>query len=618
MSRRAAFAFIALIALAMFARPLVRNEVLTFRDHGDYFQPLRYFTAVEVRNFRLPLWNPYNASGEPWLANPQTAVFYPPFWIYLLVPFAQAYVIFLLLHIALLGCGAFLLFSRFASERAAFVGAVALMLCGPTLSMLDIQNNLTTFAWIPIVLWCALSGAPPVVSGSAIAMSFLAGEPFFASVGALMYAIVSVSFRAPQSARDPQRARQGDSSPSARLGMTLDTAITAFCLAGVVLIPFLAMIAGSDRAGATTAAEILRDSMPLADWVRVAVPGAMTHQLFVPIVYIGIVPSLLAIVGIASSIRTRAARPWIVLLVVTIVIAAGQYLPPVGAMLARMPLTILRYPARVVPIGSFALIALAVIGFDRAFARFARLVSVPLAVVLIIADLVPHIAPLLHSGPFDVHAVPYSLNIGRDGKIIRQNEPERAFDRRAWIAGYLNLFERRFDAWTAAPVVAQSYIQAYETALRRRDVLDGMSIAYILEATPRGVVAKHNLAAFPLAFFRDDGGHLFRPAALAFTTSAVFVILDAPSDGTVIVTQRDAPGWSVEIDHRAANAQRIGLFRGVRVTRGHHEIVWRYHPRSFSIGIALTILAMARMLLSKKFVKRMWHKKNFDDEEEFA
>jgi hypothetical protein len=597
MSRRAAFAFIALIALAMFARPLVRNEVLTFRDHSDYFQPLRYFTAVELRNFRLPLWNPYNASGEPWLANPQTAVFYPPFWIYLLVPFAQAYVIFLLLHIALLGCGAFLLFSRFASERAAFVGAVALMLCGPTLSMLDIQNNLTTFAWIPVVLWCALSGAPPVLSGSAIAMSFLAGEPFFASVGALLFLLA---------------ARR---SPLAYL---IDTAVTAFCLAGVVLIPFLAMIAGSDRAGATTAAEILRDSMPLADWFRVAVPGVMTHQLFVPIVYIGIVPSILAIVGAASSIRTRAARPWLVLLVATIVIAAGQYLPPVGALLAHLPLTILRYPARVVPIGAFALIALAVIGFDRAFARFAKFVSVPLAVVLIIADLVPHIAPLLHSAPFDVHAVPYSLNIGRDGKIIRLSEPERAFDRRAWIAGYLNLFERRFDAWTASPVVAQSYIQAYETAVRRRDVLDGMSIAYILEATPRGVVAKHNLEAFPLAFFRDDGGRLFRPAALAFTTSAVFVILDAPSDGTVIVTQREAPGWSVEIDQRDASAQRIGIFRGVRVTRGHHEVVWRYHPRSFAIGIALTILAIARMLLSKKFVKRMWPQKNFAGDEKLA
>ncbi|HEX9491622.1 MAG TPA: hypothetical protein VGA33_00025, partial [Thermoanaerobaculia bacterium] len=98
MSRRVAFFLITLLALAMFARPLFRGEVLTFRDHSDYFQPMRYFTAVELRNFRLPLWNPYNASGEPWLANPQIGVFYPPAWIFLVVPFAPAYVLYLFLH----------------------------------------------------------------------------------------------------------------------------------------------------------------------------------------------------------------------------------------------------------------------------------------------------------------------------------------------------------------------------------------------------------------------------------------------------------------------------------------------------------------------------------------
>src|SRR5438128_5574929 len=278
MSRRVAFTFIALLALAMFARPLVRGEVLTFRDHSDYFQPLRYFTAVELRNFRLPLWNPYNASGEPWLANPQTAVFYPPFWIFLIVPFAQAYMLFLLAHIVLLGCGAFLLFSRFGSARASFIGAVSVMLCGPTLSMLDIQNNLTTFAWIPLVLWCAVSGAPAIASGSAIAMSFLAGEPFFAFIGAMMYSIVILSREDGEGSQSSRRRSFRFPFALLRVSvrMTLDTAITAFCLAGVTLVPFLAMIAGSDRAGAVPAEEVLRNSMPLGDWLRMVVPGAGT------------------------------------------------------------------------------------------------------------------------------------------------------------------------------------------------------------------------------------------------------------------------------------------------------------------------------------------------------
>src|ERR671932_778745 len=72
---RLPFGILALVALLLFAKPLLQREVPTFRDHFDYFQPLRWFTADELRHGRLPLWNAYSASGERWLANPQTGVF---------------------------------------------------------------------------------------------------------------------------------------------------------------------------------------------------------------------------------------------------------------------------------------------------------------------------------------------------------------------------------------------------------------------------------------------------------------------------------------------------------------------------------------------------------------
>ena len=128
-----AAATIVVAALAVFGPALARNEVFTFRDHLDYFQPLRFFTTEHLRAGRLPLWNPYNASGEPWLANPQTAVFYPPAWIFLVLPFATAYVGFLFFHALVLGFGAYVLFVRRASVAAALLGAVALMLSGPVL-----------------------------------------------------------------------------------------------------------------------------------------------------------------------------------------------------------------------------------------------------------------------------------------------------------------------------------------------------------------------------------------------------------------------------------------------------------------------------------------------------
>src|SRR5881628_907262 len=132
-----AAAVIVAAALAVFGPALAKREVFTFRDHSDYFQPLRLYTAQHLRVWRLPLWNPYNGSGEPWMANPQTGVFYPPAWLFVVLPFQTAYVAFLLLHSLLLGGGAYRLFLRQAAPLAALGGAVALMFSGPVLSMLD-------------------------------------------------------------------------------------------------------------------------------------------------------------------------------------------------------------------------------------------------------------------------------------------------------------------------------------------------------------------------------------------------------------------------------------------------------------------------------------------------
>ena len=159
MSRRLLPAVFLLLALVPFGGMLARGDVPLFRDHAAYFLPLRWHTAASLAAGELPLWNAWNGLGEPWLANPQTGVFYPPAWIFLALPFETAYVVFLWIHLALLGAGAWALFRRWAGEVPSAFGAVALMLSGPVLSLLDVGNNLTSFAWFPLVIRLALERA---------------------------------------------------------------------------------------------------------------------------------------------------------------------------------------------------------------------------------------------------------------------------------------------------------------------------------------------------------------------------------------------------------------------------------------------------------------------------
>jgi len=124
MKHAVAYALIVAAALAVFGPAFAKREVFVLRDHSDYFQPMRMYTAQHLRVWRLPLWNPYNGSGEPWMANPQTAVFYPPAWLFLILPFPTAYVAYLFVHSLILGGGAYRLFARRAAPLAAVGGAV--------------------------------------------------------------------------------------------------------------------------------------------------------------------------------------------------------------------------------------------------------------------------------------------------------------------------------------------------------------------------------------------------------------------------------------------------------------------------------------------------------------
>jgi hypothetical protein len=587
---RFAFALLALLAVIIFLPALLKREVFTLRDHFDYFQPLRAFTADELKAGHLPLWNPYSASGEPWLANPQTGVFYPPTWLFLVLPFATAYMLFLLLHLTILGWGAYLLFARRAPAGAAMVGAAALMFSGPVLSLFDVSNNFATLAWIPLAIWCALDENGTWRRGAVVlALAFLAGEPFFAALAALMYVIV-------------RRRRD-----------VVATALVAFGLCAVQLLPFLEFVAHSDRAGGMDDALILHDSMRLRDWLNVVIPNAVTtEQQFIPVLYMGLLVIALAIVGIAFGWRATSTRRevagWLVLLAAAIALSTGP------AWLSRLPLTLFRYPARLVPFAALAVAGLAVIGWQRL--RVDRRWLDLLIVLVIAGDLLMRARPLLDTAPFRRDVVPYDSSIGTTAKFLRFGEID-ARERAAWISGYLNLYDRRFDAFTAAPLASTAYVGMYRRLLQEAsfDSFAYAGVTYVLTtrqppapwypvAAAGRVHVFQNPHAFPMAAHFTPGSPSMRRANWTLDTSSARVTVNAPRDGILVLRQQPAPGWRVTIDGKHAESMVIdGIFRGVSVTKGRHEILWTYRPLSLLIGAVLTMATLTTMQISS-FVKR--------------
>jgi hypothetical protein len=312
-------------------------------------------------------------------------------------------------------------------------------------------------------------------------------------------------------------------------------------------------------------------------------------------------------------IGRRRAVGWIVLAVVCALIAMGNQFAPTAWVLVHLPITLFRYPSRLVPVAALSICALAAIGCDRLIRGRWQLVIA----LLMFTDVVLQIQPLLITSKFNPNRIPYPRSIGRDAKMLRIDEP-RSYERNAWISGYLNLYDRRFDVLTPAPILSQRYAGRLVSAEARSSEFDALSVGYYLAprtlaglqpvATFHGVVVHRSWTGFPLAYSRDDISHRITPVrSLAFTPSAVFMDVDMAGDGVVTLSQLSAPGWRVAIDGKAATPHGDSLFREVHVARGRHAIAWTYRPLSLMIGAVLTLMALVSLLSSREFVKRVTH-----------
>jgi uncharacterized membrane protein YfhO len=89
-----------------------------------------------------------------------------------------------------------------------------------------------------------------------------------------------------------------------------------------------------------------------------------------------------------------------------------------------------------------------------------------------------------------------------------------------------------------------------------------------------------------------------------FDASRITVTVDAPREGVVVLHQQHVPGWRVSIDGIEARSVPIdGIFHGVQVTRGRHEIVFSYHAPGLFVGALATIFSVMALTLFM-FVKR--------------
>jgi hypothetical protein len=361
----AVIACLLLLVLAMFGDLLLDRDRIVSHPSGDvfrFFLPYRAFGYRELAAGNLPLWNPHLFSGTPFVGAFQSAMFYPPNLIHLLVPTATAVDVEIVFSVFILGA---LTYAWARGRRldpvSAGVAATLLMFSGPFALrvMMGQLTLLAALAWTPLLLlavdriverpslgWC-LGG---ILAGT---MQILAGYP-----GAVLTEVVAA---AAYVGLGFLRAR----SP-ARVVATIAVVIAApLLLAAVQLFPGMETAAESARAGGGSFEQATQYSFPPENLLTLFSPAFFGDLIHLPYwgralfgtasLFLGVGGLALAIVGVTRGgryERWHLAAPAVLL----IVLALGHHTPLYrllytwvpGFALIRSPSKFLFFPAMLI------------------------------------------------------------------------------------------------------------------------------------------------------------------------------------------------------------------------------------------------------------------------------
>ena len=179
------FAFFLVLFLLVFRDFFFTNRVFYERDSTVVEVPARKLTVQLLKEGNFALWTDAHGNGQPFLANPKNAIFYPTTWLYLILPLFTAFKLHYLIHALLGWLGLYVLCRSYTlSRKASFLGASLFAFSGMYLSSFEFYNHIAALAWMPWILWLLHHDTRPgrtriVLLAFLWALMILAGAPEF-------------------------------------------------------------------------------------------------------------------------------------------------------------------------------------------------------------------------------------------------------------------------------------------------------------------------------------------------------------------------------------------------------------------------------------------------------
>ncbi len=334
--------------------------------------PWRYFSINTLRQFSIPFWNPHNFSGNPQMANFQTAFFYPFNLLYFILPFNLAWTIIIMLQPLLAGFFMYLFLRKSInlSDVASFLGGISFSFSSYMTVWIEYGNIGSTLLWLPLILFFTKRyfEKASIVNFLGICLSFvfsiLAGYiqgVFYIYLLCFLYYSFLVF------------GKKGSLQKHKKNFLFLVSLFLPFLITSFQLLPTLKLFSQSTR-GAYSLLQLEKNLSPIFNLITIAIPDFFGHpatrNYFLDGTYIERVmyPSVailfFALYAIFTKINVKERKFFILVGIVSLVIATNF---PLVKYFYLIPIPVISttVATRELSIFIFSLIVLAAIGINH-------------------------------------------------------------------------------------------------------------------------------------------------------------------------------------------------------------------------------------------------------------
>ncbi|UCD58850.1 MAG: YfhO family protein, partial [Candidatus Hydrogenedentota bacterium] len=340
---------------------------------GDFYHlylPFYLYTSENLSRLHIPLWNPYQMCGVPYLSVLQGAVFYPPVLLFAILPPTEAYSAYIIMHIVL---GAFfiILLGRHLklSWLAAWAGAITFMFCSNTISKVYGPAFLANSIYLPLMVLFTLKIFETGRLKWAIALAMAVVLPLFAGwIQALVYSLYALcALVAAIVIRSYIKRRADELFIKRGLVLLLYSAVLFLLISALQTLPVIELGVRATRSFRGISEELLTiDNTAIYGLYRMAFDTLNSNGGLIPFyLYMGMLPLFLGVIALWH----KRLRFYVLFLygmsVCSLILSMGPQTPVFDLSLHLPMAKMFRAPFRFLFLHALAVSLLCGIGLDR-------------------------------------------------------------------------------------------------------------------------------------------------------------------------------------------------------------------------------------------------------------